>query len=36
MDRRRITVTKYLTDEKPHSAINNEIFKRDNHKTDQL
>ena len=36
MDRTRHTVTKYLTDEKTHSAINCEMFKRPNHITDQL
>ena len=36
MDRSRHTVTKYLTDEKNHSAINSKMFKRPNHKTDQL
>ena len=36
MDRCRPTVTKYLTDEKTHSAINSKIFKRLNHITDQL
>ena len=36
MDRSRNTVTKYLTDEKTHSAINSKIFKRLNHITDQL
>ena len=35
-DRSRPTVTKYLTDEKTHSAINSKIFKRLNHITDQL
>ena len=36
MDRSRHTVTKYLSDEKTHSAINNKLFKRLNHITDQL
>ena len=36
MDRSRHTVTKYLTDEKTHSAINSKMFKRLNHITDQL
>ena len=36
MDRSRNTVTKYLTDEKTHSSINNKIFTRLNHITDQL
>ena len=36
MDRNRHTVTKYLTDEKTHSAINCKMFKRLNHITDQL
>ena len=36
MDRSRHTVTKYLNDEKTHSAINSKMFKRLNHKTDQL
>ena len=36
MDRSRHTVTKYLTDEKTHSAINSKMFKRLNHLTDQL
>ena len=36
MDRSRHTVTKYLTDEKTHSAINSKMFKRPNHKTGQL
>ena len=36
MDRSRHTVTKYLTDEKTHSAINSKMFKRPNHITDQL
>ena len=36
MDRSRHTVTKYLTDEKTHSAVNSNLFKRLNHITDQL
>ena len=36
MDRSRHTVTNYLNDEKTHSAINSEMFKRLNHITDQL
>ena len=36
MDRSRHTVTKYLTDEKTHSAVNSKMFKRVNHITDQL
>ena len=36
MDRSRHTVTKYLSDEKTHSAINSNLFKRLNHITDQL
>ena len=36
MDRSRHTVTKYLSDEKTHSAINSKLFKRFNHITDQL
>ena len=36
MDRSRYTVTKYLNDEKTHSAINSKMFKRLNHITDQL
>ena len=36
MDRSRHTVTKYLTDEKTHSAINSKMLKRLNHLTDQL
>ena len=36
MDCSRHTVTKYLTDEKTHSAINSKIIKRPNHITDQL
>ena len=36
MDRSRHTVTKYLNDEKTHSAINSKMFKRLNHITDQL
>ena len=36
MDRSRHTVTKYLTNEKTHSAIISKMFKRLNHITDQL
>ena len=36
MDRSRHTVTKYLNDEKTHSAISNKLFKRLNFITDQL
>ena len=36
MDRSRHTLTKYLNDEKTHSAINNKLFKRLNFITDQL
>ena len=36
MDRRRHTVTKYVTDEKTHSAINSKMFRRPNHNIDQL
>ena len=36
MDRSRHTVTKCLSDEKTHSAINDKMFKRLNHNTDQL
>ena len=36
MDRSRHTVTKYLNDEKTHSAINCKMLKRPNHITDQL
>ena len=36
MDRSRHTVTKYLSDEKTHSAINSKLFKWLNHITDQL
>ena len=36
MDRSRHTVTKYLNDEKTHSAINIKLFKRLNFITDQL
>ena len=36
MDRSRHTVTKYLNDEKTHSAFNNKFFKRLNFITDQL
>ena len=32
----RHTVTKYLNDEKTHSAINSKMFKRPNHNADQL
>ena len=35
-DRSQHTVTKYLNDEKTHSAINNKLFKRLNFITDQL
>ena len=35
-DRSQHTVTKYLTNEKAHSAINSKMFKRLNHITDQL
>ena len=35
-DRSRHTVTKYLNDEKTHSAINSKMFMRLNHITDQL
>ena len=35
-DRSRHTVTKYLTDEKTHSAINSKMFRRLNRITDQL
>ena len=35
-DPSRYTVTKYLNDEKTHSAINSKMFKRPNHITDQL
>ena len=35
-DRSRHTVTKYPTDEKTHSAINSQMFKRLNHITDRL
>ena len=36
MDRSRHTLTKYLSDEKTHSAINSKLFKRPNHIFDQL
>ena len=36
MDRSRHTMTKYLTDEKTHSAINSKMFKRLNDVTDQM
>ena len=36
MDRSRHTVTKYLSDEKTHSANNSKMFKPLNHITDQL
>ena len=36
MGRSRLTMTKYLNDEKTHSAINNKLFKRLNFITDQL
>ena len=36
MNRSRHMVTKYLTDEKTHSAINTKLFERPNHITDQL
>ena len=36
MDCSRHRLTKYLTDEKTHSAINRQMFKRLNHITDQL
>ena len=36
MDRSRHTVTKFLNNEKTHSAINNKLFKRLNFITDQL
>ena len=36
MDRSRHTVTKYLNDEKTHSAINNKLFKRLNFISNQL
>ena len=35
-DSSRHTVTKFLNDEKTHSAINSKMFKRLNHITDQL
>ena len=36
MDRSRHTMTKYLSNEKTHRAINSKMFKRLNHITDQL
>ena len=36
MDRSRHTMTKYLTDEKTHSASDSKMFKRLNHITDQM
>ena len=36
MDRSRHTVTKYSNDEKTHSALNSNMFKRLNHITEQL
>ena len=36
LDRSQHTVTKYLNDEKTHSAKNSKMFKRVNHITDQL
>ena len=36
MDRSRHTVTRYLNDEKTHSAINSKLFKRLNFINDQL
>ena len=36
MDRSRHTVTQYLNDEKTHSAVNNELFRRPIFITDQL
>ena len=36
MDRSRHTVTKYLSDEKTHGAINTKLFKRLDHIKDQL
>ena len=36
MARSRYTVTKYLNDDKTHSAVNNKLFKRLNFITDQL
>ena len=36
MDRSRHTLTKYLIDEKTHSAINTKIISRPNHITDEL
>ena len=31
MDRSRRTVTKYLSDDKTHAAINSQLFKKPNH-----
>ena len=36
MDRSRHTVTKFLSDEKTHGAINTKVFKRLDHINDQL
>ena len=36
VDRSRHTVTKYLSDEKTHGAINTNVFKRLDHIIDQL
>ena len=36
MDRSRHTVTKYLSDEERHGAINTKLFKRLDHINDQL
>ena len=36
MDRSRHTLTKYLNEEKTHSALNSKMFKRPMHITDQL
>ena len=36
MDRSRRTVTKYLSDEKTHGAVNNKMFKRLGYINDQL
>ena len=36
MDHSRHTVTKFLNDEKPHSAVNSEMFKRLKRTNDQL
>ena len=36
MDRSRHTVTKYLSDERPHGAINTNFFNRLDHINDQL